>query len=115
MKGTNIYQFAIARNCQRNRKTQKRDWILIYESSGDRDAVLASAQQEIAKAIMDNAEADDTFSLIVAGTKPKIYEKRKFLATPKSISDALSFLGESRLIGGLHLENSIQEAAKTRE
>src|SRR5204863_3463065 len=47
----------------------KRHWAFLVETSADRDALLARTQREILKNILSIASADDTFSLVTAGTR----------------------------------------------
>jgi tetratricopeptide (TPR) repeat protein len=54
-----------------NRKSKvenPRHWVFLYESSGDRDPLLARTQVEVIRTLLDNIEHDDTFTILAAGT-----------------------------------------------
>jgi len=53
-------------------RSKRRDWIFVVESSADRSPLLARAQIEIVRGILNAAGHDDTFSMIAAGTRPTI-------------------------------------------
>src|SRR5262249_60692989 len=42
---------------------QRRDWVFLFESSGDRDPLLARVQVDVVRTLLANAEHDDTFVL----------------------------------------------------
>src|SRR5207249_8637293 len=42
---------------------QRRDWVFLFESSGDRDPLLARTQVELVRGLLQNAEPDDTFAV----------------------------------------------------
>src|SRR5262249_46596408 len=48
---------------------QRRDWVFLFESSGDRDPLLARTQVEIVRGLLANAEPDDTFAVLTANTR----------------------------------------------
>src|SRR5262249_55317791 len=42
------------------KERRRRDWVFLFESSGDRDPLLARAQIEVIRTLLANAEHDDT-------------------------------------------------------
>src|SRR5262249_7459661 len=50
-------------------KKERRDWVILFESSADRDPLLARTQVEIIRNLLVNAEHDDTFAILTAGTR----------------------------------------------
>jgi tetratricopeptide (TPR) repeat protein len=47
----------------------RRDWIFLYESSADRDPLLARTQIEIIRGMLQNAQRDDTFRIFTASNR----------------------------------------------
>ena len=82
---------------------QRRDWIFLFESSADRNPLLARAQVEIVKTILDNAEHDDTFSILTAATRVHAYQAEPQTATPANVEQAVRFLENVHLVGALDL------------
>jgi ferric-dicitrate binding protein FerR (iron transport regulator) len=92
-------------------KPQRRDWIFLYETSADRDPLLARVQIEVIRALLDNAEHDDTFRILTAGTNTSSFADEAMTATPKHVAEAVDFLEQSHLIGALDLGNALDTAA----
>jgi tetratricopeptide (TPR) repeat protein len=92
---------------------QRRDWIVLFESSGQRDPLLAGTQADILKELLRNAEYDDTFTLVTANSAVRTYNDQPLPARPAQVADALKFLHEStHLVGALDLEQGLQTAVK---
>ncbi|MGA2257597.1 MAG: VIT domain-containing protein, partial [Thermoguttaceae bacterium] len=96
-------------------KRQRRDWIFLFESSGDRDPLLARAQVEIVKTILDNAEHDDTFSILTAATRLHAYDTKPQTATPANVKRAIGFLENVHLVGALDLGRAVEAARPLAE
>src|SRR5262249_24962214 len=90
---------------------QRRDWVFLFESSGDRDPLLARAQVELVHGLLANAEPDDTFAVVTAGTRPRVLAKERRPVTADNVQQAIAFLEESHLIGALDLDKALGEAA----
>ena len=54
---------------------ERRDWVFLFESSGDRDPLLARTQIEIVRISAEQAEHDDTFAVLTAGTRVQVHER----------------------------------------
>ncbi len=91
---------------------QRRDWVFLFESSGDRDPLLARAQVEVIRGLLQNAEADDTFAVLAANTRARSPMEELLPVTGKNVSDALRYLEESHPIGALDLEAALSEAER---
>jgi ferric-dicitrate binding protein FerR (iron transport regulator)/tetratricopeptide (TPR) repeat protein len=89
---------------------QRRDWVFLFESSGDRDPLLARTQIEVIRALLTNAEHDDTFVLLTAGTRVHAFRPGPVQATSSNVREALAFLDQSHLVGALDLGNALNEA-----
>src|SRR5205814_4053869 len=84
-----------------------RDFVILFESSGDRDPLLARAQVEIVRGLLQNAEPDDTFAVLTAGTRTRSPMKERLPVTPENVGQAISFLEESHLIGARDLARGL--------
>src|SRR5262249_209911 len=73
-------------------KRERRDWVFLFESSANRDPLLARTQIDILKALLENAEHDDTFSILTAGTRVQLWDKHARNVTNKNIDEAVKFL-----------------------
>jgi Tfp pilus assembly protein PilF len=83
----------------------KKHWAFLFESSGDRDPLLARAQIEIIRQMLTQLNPDDTFQVIAAGTRAKVHADPQ-PATPDAIASAIGFLEKSHLIGALDLSKA---------
>jgi tetratricopeptide (TPR) repeat protein len=87
---------------------ERRDWIFLFESSGDRDPLLARVQADIIQTLLANAEHDDTFALLTAGTRVKAFAAKAMPATPANIKAAADFLDQIHLVGALDLAEAFK-------
>ena len=91
---------------------QRRDWIILFESSAGRDPLLAGTQVDVVRQILKNAEYDDTFTLLTLNSKTQIQSDKAQPARPKNVEDALKLLQETHLVGALDLQQGLQAALK---
>jgi hypothetical protein len=89
---------------------QRRDWVFLFESSGDRDPLLARVQVDVVRTLLANAEHDDTFAVIAAGTRARPFADEAKPATEENVKAAVEFLEGSHLIGALDLEKGLAAA-----
>ncbi len=82
---------------------QPRHWAVVFESSGDRDPILARVQVDVVRALLSSAEHDDTFSVIAAGTRPRLFAPEARPVTAENVRAAVDFLEGTHLIGALDL------------
>src|SRR5262249_21293406 len=87
-----------------------RAWVFLFESAGDRDPLLARAQIDVIRALLNQAEPDDTFTALTAGTRTRAFGCRLEKVTPENIAKALAFLESSHLIGALDLGKALTDA-----
>ncbi len=102
--------FARARSLATSATTPRRDWLFLFESSADRDPLLARAQIEIIRGLLENAEHDDTFNIVTANTRATQFKAQPQPATPENIAAAVEFLESTRLIGALDLDKAFAAA-----
>jgi ferric-dicitrate binding protein FerR (iron transport regulator)/tetratricopeptide (TPR) repeat protein len=91
-------------------RVTQRDWVFLFESSGDRDPLLARTQIEVIRGLLGNAEHSDTFTILSAGTNVRAFAPEAKPVTPENVADALDFLDKSHLIGALDLGKALAEA-----
>jgi hypothetical protein len=91
---------------------QRRDWVFLFESSADRDPLLARVQVDVIRSLLNYAESDDTFAVLTAGTRVQAFAPALQPVTPESVQAAISFLESSHLIGALDLGRAFDEAAR---
>lgn len=89
----------------------RRDWIFLFEASGDRDPVVARVQVDVIKSLLQNAEGGDTFSILTAGTRVQAYAAEPRPCTRAEIDAALAFLDRTHLVGALDLGQALRATA----
>src|SRR5262249_11443322 len=90
---------------------QRRDWVFLFESSGDRDPLLARVQVDLIRHLLSRADPEDTFTVLAAGTRVRPFAAEPRKATPENVQEALAFLESSHLVGALDLGKALSEAA----
>src|SRR6516225_1725865 len=55
---------------------QRRDWVILFESSANRDPLIARAQIDLVRYLLLNAEHDDTFVLLTANTRVRSFDQK---------------------------------------
>jgi predicted Zn-dependent protease len=93
-------------------KPGPRSWVFLFESSGDRDPLLSRVQIEVVRGLLMQADPDDTFQVLTAGTRVRAFSKTPLPVTAKNVQEAIEFLENSHLIGALDLGLALKEAVK---
>jgi tetratricopeptide (TPR) repeat protein len=88
----------------------RRDWVILFESSGDRNPLLARTQIEVVRTLLAHAEHDDTFVLLTAGTRVRAFAAEPKPVTPATVQAAVEFLERAHLIGALDLGQAFAAA-----
>lgn len=107
-------QYLMIRHCpELQDATEKRDreprnWVVLFETSGDRNPVLARAQVEVVRTLLKNAEHEDTFNIVTAGTRPKLFREEGVACESENIDAAIEFLERSHLVGALDFEKGLK-------
>ena len=78
---------------------ERRDWVFLFESSGDRDPLLARVQVDVIGALLGSVEHDDTFAILTAGTQIHSFSPQPLPATPENIKAGIEFLENTHLVG----------------
>lgn len=86
----------------------KRNWAILFESSGDRDPLLARAQIEIIRHFLLQLEPTDTFQVYAAGTRTAVHSPTPQPTSPGNVLAAVQFLEGRHLIGALDLEKAFR-------
>ncbi len=89
---------------------QRRDWIVLFETSANRDPLLARTQIEVFRNLLRNAEYEDTFTLLTVNTRATSWSAKPQAVTPENISAAVEYLEKTHLIGGCDLEKGLRQA-----
>jgi ferric-dicitrate binding protein FerR (iron transport regulator) len=92
------------------KERERRDWVFLFESSGDRDPLLARTQIEVIRTLLANAEHDDTFAIVTAATRVATYAKEAQPATADNAAAAVRFLEETHLAGVLDMGKALDAA-----
>src|SRR5262245_60686845 len=89
---------------------ERRDWVFLFETSANRDPLLARAQIDVLRNLLLNAEHDDTFAILTAGTRVRLFDKSPRPVTDAHIGDAVKWLESAHLIGALDLDQALASA-----
>lgn len=89
---------------------QRRDWIVLFESSANRDPLLARTQVEVVRHLLANAEHDDTIQVLTAGTRVQPLTSGPIPLTQANLAEIIRHLEGTHLIGALDLEKSLLAA-----
>lgn len=91
-------------------KRERRDWVILFEAAANRDPLLARAQMDVLKYLLENAEHDDTFVLITANTRVHKFDQAPRALSAKNLAEALTFLEGTHLVGALDLGQALEAA-----
>ena len=78
---------------------QPHHWVFLFEHAGDRSPLLARAQIEIMRTLLENAEHSDTFSIVSASTRAELYPAERQLCTAENTAAAIKHLENIHLVG----------------
>jgi ferric-dicitrate binding protein FerR (iron transport regulator) len=92
------------------KERRHRDWVFLFESSGDRDPLLARTQIEVVRTMLNNAEHDDTFAIVTAATRAGTFAKEAKPVTGENVAEAIRYLEETHLAGALDLGAALDAA-----
>jgi ferric-dicitrate binding protein FerR (iron transport regulator) len=88
----------------------RRNWVFLYESSGDRNPLLARVQLDVVSTILEHGEHDDTFSIISAATRSEAFRIKPIRCSKRNIAKAIGWLEKTHLVGALDLEKALAAA-----
>lgn len=86
----------------------RRDFLFLFESSADRDPLLARTQIEIIRALLSQANHGDTFNIVTAGTLARFWSREQKPVTVENVQAALAWLEGTHLIGALDLGEALR-------
>lgn len=87
--------------------SSQRDWVFLFETSGDRDPLLARVQIDVVRTFLNNAEHDDTFRIVTAGSRIRTFADEAKSATPENIKAGVEFLEKRHLVGALDMGQAL--------
>lgn len=93
-------------------KIERRDWIFLCETSGERDPLLVRTQVELIRHLLTQADVGDTFTVLAANTRVRAWSPEPVPITPENMKAALEFLENAHVIGALDLGQALGEAAQ---
>jgi hypothetical protein len=85
-------------------------WVFLFESSGDRNPLVARTQIEIIRNLLSYANTGDTFTVLTAGTRVRPFAEEPRPVTAENAQAAIAFLEKAHLIGALDLGHALQHA-----
>src|SRR5262245_36201705 len=112
LDGTKYLMLRYRPALQGEAKRERRDWLFLFETSGDRDPLLARTQIEVIRGLLQQCNEDDTFRILTANTRVRAFSDKAESITPQKIEEAISFLEKSHLIGALDLDQALMQSAK---
>lgn len=91
-------------------RRERRDLVFLFEASGARDPLVARAQIEVIRALLSNAEHEDTFAVLTAGTHIHKLSQEPQQVTTVNVDKAIEYLEKTHLIGALNIEQALIDA-----
>lgn len=91
-------------------KRPRRNWVFLYESSGDRNPLLARVQLDVISTMLEHAEHDDTFSVLSTATNTETFRIKPVRCSKRNIEKAIAWLEDAHLVGALNLEKAFNKA-----
>lgn len=89
------------------RERPRRNWVFLFESSGDRNPLLARVQLDVIRTLLKHAEHEDSFSVISAATRSEEFRTSPVRCSRKNINRAVAWLEDRHLVGALDLEKAL--------
>jgi len=86
---------------------KRRDWVFLFDASGERNSLLARVQVDIIRTLLENVEHHDTFSILTAGTRVHALAAEPLPATPENVARAIELLDRTHLVGALDLQKAL--------
>ncbi|HLW68908.1 MAG TPA: VIT domain-containing protein, partial [Gemmataceae bacterium] len=104
--GTNANTPALTGGVRQN--SDGKHFFILFETSADRDPLLARTQIEILHTILENLEHSDTFQILSANTQCQWLSEKPLTASPENIKSAIAQLEKAHLIGALDLGQALE-------
>ncbi len=87
---------------------QPKEWVVLVETSGDRDPLLMRAQIEFVRGLLSSASRQDTFVILTANTRTKA--TKAIRNDPAAIDEAMAEVEKAHLVGALDLGAALAQA-----
>ncbi len=88
-----------------------RNWVFLFESSADRDPLLARAQAEVIRHVLASAAPQDTFNVVTAGSRTRRFAPAPLPVASAHLAGATEFLDNTHLVGALDLGAAFDDVA----
>ena len=95
---------AIGPSCARRWQRQRRDWVFLFEAPATATRCWPAPRSRSIRALLDNAEPDDTFAILTANTQVHRFTGTAAALTPENIAAAVAFLEQCICSGALDLD-----------
>jgi hypothetical protein len=92
-------------------KRPRRDWVILFERSADRNPLVARAQVDALRALLENVEHQDRFIVLTANTQTTALGKLRS-ASLTNVRAAMRRLEKTHLVGALDLEKAFRAIAE---
>ena len=88
---------------------ERRDWVILVETSGDRDPLLARTQVELVRSLLASAGRSDTFTIVTAATRTNKLQTKPTLNESGAVEEAIAALEKAHLVGAFDLGRALNE------
>ncbi len=88
----------------------RRDWVVLVETSGDRDPLLARTQIELVRAFLTNCGRDDSFVILTGATRTKALRPKAVRNEPVAVEEVVADLEKAHLIGAFDMGAALDAA-----
>jgi tetratricopeptide (TPR) repeat protein len=88
---------------------ERRDWVVLVETSGDRDPLLARTQIELVRSLLENAGRDDTFTLVTASTRTRRVQEKPVINDAVAIAESMVELENAHLVGAFDFGRALND------
>lgn len=92
------------------REGQRRDWVILAETSGDREPLIARTQIELIRSLLQNAGRDDTFVVLTGSTKTKALRPKAVRNDLVAIEEVMADLEKAHLVGAFDFGAALETA-----
>jgi hypothetical protein len=89
---------------------QRRDWVVLVETSGDRDPLLARAQIELVRSLLLNSSREDSFVVLTASTRTKALKPKAVTNSPVAVEEGMAELEKAHIIGAFDMGAALRAA-----
>src|SRR5262249_30199539 len=97
------------------REPQRRDWVILVETSGDREPLIARTQIELIRSFLQHAGRDDTFVILTGSTRTKALRPKAVRNDLVAIDEVIADLEKAHLVGAFDFGAALDAAKEHLE